>query len=117
MSALSGSRPPIRSVVGRLYPCIGLLFSVDSLSFLLVNSAVAGGRLCFLRSTLNPFLIMGCGKQWKPAAMPLFVTCYMRPAAARAKEVASVPLLGPYGRRLCHGAGRLRIDGPLQSAG
>jgi hypothetical protein len=59
----------------------------------------------FSVSTLNPFLIMGYGKQWKPAAMLLFVTCYMGPTAARAKEVASVPLLGPYGRHLRQRAG------------
>src|ERR1700722_14387145 len=45
---------PTRFVVGRLYPGIGVLFSIDSLSFPLANSALPWGPLSFLRFLTRP---------------------------------------------------------------
>ena len=52
-------RPLMRFVVGRLYPGIGVLFSIDIHSFLLANSAVPCGCYVSSVSSLDPFLVIG----------------------------------------------------------
>jgi hypothetical protein len=68
--ALGLVRSPIRTVEGHLYPGIGVLVSIDSISFLTANSALFSEPIRFPQFPRHArFWLLGWVEQWQPAGM------------------------------------------------